>query len=299
MGKPIRRGNRNKFQKYISDPFNAFFVWLFFKTFRLMPVRWASAVGAQIGFLLYFIMQRRNKIGLVNLRIAFPDKTQAEHRTILKHMWQHWGRFFAEMPHGDELCRTATFVGLEHLREAARAKQGCFVCSAHLGNWEPAVSAPLFDDYYLNPVYRAANNPWIDKIMFQRRKGVLIPKGTAGVKKMLDVLHNGGGVVILCDQKLREGIDVPFFGQPVKTAPAVANISLKMNLPIFMARSIRQKNGLMHFEVTRLPIEELKQAPDAVYAVMERINQEIENWIRQTPEQWLWVHRRFDKSLYR
>lgn len=298
MTKSIKRSNRTLFRRYFSDPVTAVIVWVFYKMFFAMKVQTASDIGAIVGMGLYYVMRRRNQIGRRNLEIAFPEKTPAERETILKKMWSHWGRFFAEMPHGPELYQTANVEGLSYLKEIAAAQKGCFVCSAHLGNWEPAVSAPLFDSYYLNPVYRVANNPWIDKIMFQRRKGTLIPKGSAGAKKMVEVLHKGGAVVILCDQKFREGIDVPFFGKVAKTAPAIASISLKMNLPIIMARSIRRPDGCFDISVSPLPYDDLKQAADPVYAIMERINQTIESWIRQTPEQWLWVHHRFDKSEY-
>lgn len=298
MSKQRRQSRRNLFQCLISDPLIAGFVWLFFKIFRALPVRVASQAGAFVGSGLYYVMYKRNLAGRRNLEIAFPQKTSAERELILKKMWQHWGRFFAEMPHGPELYKTAYIDGIEYIKEIAAQKKGCFICSAHLGNWEPAASVPLFDEYYLNPVYRAANNPWIDKILFQRRKGILIPKGSAGAKKMMEVLRQGGAVVVLCDQKLREGIDVPFFGKLVKTAPAVATAALKMDLPILMARCLRRHDGRLDIRVFPLPMPDLSDTSDPVYAIMAQINQIIEQWIIETPEQWLWVHHRFDKSEY-
>ena len=302
MAKAVRRGNRTFFQRYFSDLIVAFFVLIIYTFFRILPVNTASNFGSKIGSLLYKGMKKRNKIARRNLEIAFPNKTPVEREKILKDMWQHWGRFFAEMPHGKKLYETARIKGLETLKNLRDKKQGCFVCSAHLGNWEPAVSAPLFDDYYLNPVYRVANNKWIDKIMFQRRKGTLIPKGSAGARLMLQVLKQGGGVVILCDQKLREGIDVPFFGKQVKTAPATATIALKMNAPIVMARCIRGKDGIFDIEVStplEMPNTKEKGEEQAIYELTLKINQTIENWIKENPEQWLWVHHRFDKSEYK
>lgn len=299
MTKAIRQSRRNLFQRCFSDPLSALFILIIYTFLRLLPPQKASSLGALLGALLYKIMAKRNQIGRRNLEIAFPQKTIAEREKILKDMWCHWGRFFAEMPHGEEFFKTARKKGLLALQEVAKQKQGCFICSAHLGNWEPAVSAPIFDGYYLNPVYRAANNPWIDKIMFQRRKGTLIPKGILGARKMVEVLHKGGAVVMMCDQKLREGIDVPFFGKPAKTTPAVATIALKLKLPIFMARSIRGKDGIFDMEITRLDTTNIPENTDAVYYITEKINKTIEQWVFDNPEQWLWVHHRFDKSEYR
>ena len=301
MTKAIRRGDRSVFQRYFSDPLIALFVLIVYTFFRILPVKTASNCGAKLGNFLYKLMKKRNKIARRNLEIAFPNKTLREREVILKNMWKHWGRFFAEMPHGKTLYQTARKTGLENLKKIYQNKQGCFVCSAHLGNWEPAVSAPLFEDYYLNPVYRVANNKWIDKIMFQRRKGTLIPKGSAGARLMLQVLKNGGGVVILCDQKLREGIDVPFFGKMVKTAPATATIALKMNLPVIMAKCIRGKDGIFDITVSEpLPLPNVSEIGEekAIYNLTLEINKTIEGWIKENPEQWLWVHHRFDKSEY-
>ncbi len=298
--KGIRQAKRNIFQRYFLDPFLglvAFFFWMFFK---VLPVRIASTIGAGIGFFLSFFMVKRNRIGLRNLEIAFPNKSLAERKEILKKMWMHFGRFYAEMPHGKTLGKTAKIQGLDYLKEAFKTGKGGFVCSAHIGNWEPMVSFPLFDHFYLNPVYRPANNPWLDKLMFQRRKGILIPKGSLGARKIVETIHKGGFVVMLCDQKLREGISVPFFGKPAMTAPAIAALSLRLNVPIFMAKSIRGKDGRLDVVVYPLTVskEKAKSMEEASYLIMKRINEIIEDWIRETPEQWLWVHHRFDKSEY-
>lgn len=295
----IRQSRRHPIQKWVTDPLFgllAGLVWLFFK---ILPVRWASAIGGQMGIMVGYLMKRRSRIGLVNLKIAFPNKSEADRQKILKKMWEHWGRFYAEMPHAHTLFKEAEIRGLSHLKKAALENRGGFVCSAHLGNWELAVSQPLFDDFYLNPVYRRANNPWLDKLMFQRRTGVLIPKGAAGARKMIEVLHHKGFIVMLCDQKLREGMEIPLFGKPALTAPAIAVLALKFKVPILMARSIRQPDGHFIMDVTEpLPIPTGVDFDESVRLILTQINRRLEDWIRENPEQWLWVHRRFDKGIY-
>ena len=295
----IKQSDRTILQRFLTDPLIALIAVSFWGLFKILPTRTASDLGGRLGILAGRIMKRRSHIGLVNLKIAFPEKSEAERREILKKMWRHWGRFYAEMPHTKELFKEAEIKGLENLKKMDQAQTGGFVCSAHLGNWELAVSQPLFDNFYLNPVYRRANNPWLDKLMFQRRSGVLIPKGVTGARKIVEVLKNKGAIVMLCDQKLREGIEVPFFGKIAKTAPAIAILALKLKVPIVMARSIRQPDGHFVMEVTA-PLKMPQQADkdQAAYTVMTQINQCLEKWIRENPEQWLWIHRRFDKSEY-
>lgn len=298
MSRAVRQSRRNLFQRIFSDPLVGGVVWSVMGMFKILPVRVSSAIGAGLGYTFYYVFRKRNQIARRNLMFAFPDKTSAEREAILKKTWAHWGRVYAELPHGEALYHQAQFNGLDYLKEMARQNQGCFVCSAHIGNFELAVTTSLFDRYCLNPVYRSANNPWLDKVLFQRRVGVLIPKGAQGAKKMIELLRGGKGVVMLCDQKLREGIDVPFLGKPAKTAPAIATVALKLNIPIFMARCIRQPEGRFKIDVYPLPVSENPDRNQAIYETMQAINLEIEKWIRETPEQWLWFHRRFDKSEY-
>ena len=298
MSRALRQARRTTVQRYFSDPIVGCFVYLVLLFFKVLPVRTASSIGAGLGKVMYHCFPKRNHVGRRNLAYAFPDKTDEERELILKKMWCHWGRTYAELPHGASLFRQADITGLSYLQEVAHQKQGCFVCSGHIGNFELAVTTNLFDDYCLNPVYRSANNPWLDKVLFQRRVGTLIPKGSQGAKKMIELLHAGKGVVMLCDQKLREGIDVPFFGKMAKTAPAIATVALKLNMPIFMARCIRVANGQFKIDVYPLPVSQTPDKNKAIYETMLSINQELEKWIRETPEQWLWIHRRFDKSEY-
>ena len=300
MDNGVRQADRRWSQKYGTDLVVALVAGFFWLIFKLLPVRAASALGGGIGTFVGFFARSRNQIARQNLKVAFPDKTPAAREKILRKMWCHWGRFYAEMPHARQLFKSAEFSGLELLQQCMRDNTSGFVCSAHLGNWEPAVSAPIVGEKYLNPVYRPANNPWLDKLMFQRRKGVLIPKGPRGAKKMIQVLKSGGLIVMLCDQKLREGIEVPFFGIPAKSPGAIATMALKLNVPIFMARSIRRPDGRFKIEVTSLDLSvSSNNTITPEHEIMRRINQTIEKWIRETPEQWLWIHRRFDKSFYK
>lgn len=296
----VRQARRSLIQRFLLDPLIALPAYAVWGLFKILPVQTSARLGETLGAFVGFFMKKRNHIGMVNLRIAFPEKTEEERQTILRKMWRHWGRFYAEMPHTKTLFKNASFSGLDNLKNAHKNKTGGFVCSAHLGNWELAVSQPLFDDFYLNPVYRRANNPWLDKLMFQRRTGILIPKGITGARKMMKVLRNKGFIVMLCDQKLREGISVPLFGKPAMTPTAIAVMALKFNVPIIMARSIRQPDGSFLMDVSKpLPMPKTSDTDKAVFEIMKTINTILENWIRETPEQWLWVHRRFDKSEYR
>lgn len=287
------------FKTYIKYPFIGAvvgFVWLIFK---MLPLKAASALGGFLGGAAYYVTFERNKIALKNMAFAYPDKPLVWRKALLKKMWRHWGRFFAEMPHSKEWVKGAEVYGKDLLEQMKTDGKGGFICSAHLGNWEFA-SSYVFQNYFpLHPVYRPANNPWLDKLMFKRRAGVLIPKGSAGVRIMLDLLKNGEHISILCDQRLREGIPAPLFGRMAQTPAAMVTLAKKMNLPILMGKAVRMSDGHYRMDVEPLDMSDNPDFDAAVRETVARMNQILERWIRQTPEQWLWIHRRFDKKEYK
>lgn len=303
-GKTIRAGHRRTIlQRFVTDPLTGIFVLILWYVFKGLPVGAASALGAGLGTLMGLVMRGKNKVAYYNLQKCLPELGPAAHRRIVRDMWRHFGRMMGELPHGDDLVRAAQITGAEHLRAAAADKHGCFFCSAHLGNWELYGALTKQYGFPLHLVYRAANNPWAEKLLYQRRQlnGIqLIPKGTEGARRMIELLKQGEHVGILCDQKMREGPLVPFFGFPARTAPAIAQLAYKLELPIYPARSVRLKGARYHIEVLPpLDLPKTGNKEDDVLAVLTQINALIEKWIREHPEQWLWIHRRFAKEEYR
>ena len=291
---------RSLFRRMITDPIEAVVVGTLLLIFKLLPLKWAEKLGESIGVLVSYFAWRRNKIGLFNLKVAFPEKTDEERKKILRGMWRHVGSLIADLPHNRQVLNESSFAGVENLRKEYEKGRGGFVCSAHIGNWELSVAKQVAPGFTLNPVYRPANNWFLDKLLFSRRKGVKIPKGRTGARLMIETLKQGKFISILCDQKFREGATVPFFGMPAQTATAMATLALKMNLPILMVNALKQKDGkyiLTIYPPLELPIGLPKE--QAEYQIMLQVNQIYEKWIRAYPEQWLWIHRRFDKHLYR
>ena len=130
--------------------------------------------------------------------------------------------------------------------------------------------------------------------------GVKIPKGRTGARLMIETLKQGKFISILCDQKFREGIPLTFFGMPAQTATAMASLAIKMNVPIIMVKAIQQRD--MHYKLSAyppVPIPVGLPRTEAERQVMIFVNQVYEKWIKENPEQWLWIHRRFDKHLYK
>ncbi|MGN0919373.1 MAG: lysophospholipid acyltransferase family protein [Alphaproteobacteria bacterium] len=300
MNKRIPGLKRSLLRRLILDPIEGLAVAIILLIFAVLPLRFAEGFGACLGSVVGTFAWQRNKIGLFNLRVAFPEKTDKERKKILRQMWRHFGRLIADLPHNRQVLQEARFKGVEYLRKAYLTGKGGFVCSAHIGNWELSVAKQIAPGFVMNPVYRPANNWFLDKLLFARRKGIKIPKGRTGARLMIETLRQGKFISILCDQKFREGITLPFFGMPAQTATAMASLSIKMNVPIIMVKAIQQKDKRYLLSVyPPLPIPVGLPRGEGERQIMNLVNQTYEKWIRENPEQWLWIHRRFDKHLYK
>lgn len=295
----IRQAKRPPIKRYITDPLEGIVVGIVCFILWALPLSVARSMGKGIGTLIYYVARWRNQIALKNMSVGLPDKTDAEKRVILKHMWQHFGMLFAESAHGKQVLAQSHPVNMDMLREAQKKGKGGFICTAHFGGWEFDVASLVGPDFHMNPVYRKANNPWLNKILFERRRGVKIPKGTAGARLMLETLNKGDFIAILCDQKLREGMEVPFFGKPAMTATAMVSLSIKKGAPIYMVKGVRGEDNIYTFSVEqKIEIPKNLSYQDTLKAVMTDVNNIYWSWIKQNPEQYLWIHRRFEKSFY-
>ncbi|MBE6449321.1 MAG: lauroyl acyltransferase [Alphaproteobacteria bacterium] len=298
----VKVAQRKWHERFIKDPLVAVVVLFLWNFMKILPLKVSSGMGANLGKILKYVMPKKHKIALYNLKKCFPEKSDEERLDIANKMWIHFGRMIGEMPNASKLIKNIKVEGAEHLELIKKDGKGGFLASGHVGNWELAGPLTTSLGVPLHLVYRAANNPWIEKYIFQNRHfgGVqIIPKGSAGAKQMIELLKNNEHIGILCDQKLREGIDVPFFGHLAKTAPAIATLSLKFDLPILPARVVRDENCnyVCYYYPIIKPVDTGDKTKDT-YDLMLKINQMLEEWIREKPEQWLWIHHRWDKSEY-
>ena len=167
--------------------------------------------------------------------------------------------------------------------------------SGHLANWEIAALAAGQCGIDIAQVYRTANNPFVDRMIRRWRggQGEFIPKEAVG-RRAVAALRRGAHLTILVDQKLNEGIPVPFFGRPAMTAPTVALLALRFGADVLPARV--ERLGGARFRLTiepPLPLPDTGNRATDVAALMTVVNGTLERWIRERPEQWFWVHRRW------
>lgn len=279
--------------RYIAE---AIALSLLFAFFRMLPLTAASNAGGAIARTIgpFMFAHRTAKR---NLRKAFPDMPREERQRILRDMWDNLGRVTAEMPHlpSAAITKTITCKGSEHM--VAHKGKTIMFFSAHTGNWE---LLPYVAESYGIPIalaYRLANNPYVDRMVSAiraTRTTAMFAKGPQGGLKLLRAIKSGISPAMLVDQKMNTGIAVPFFGREAMTATAIAELALRYDLPIIPARVIRKEKA--QFEVIIYPPLDYQKTGDQerdVLHIMTRINQTLESWIRECPEQWFWVHKRW------
>ena len=266
----------------------------------ILPIDRASAIGGAIGRRLGPRLGI-SKRARVNLRRAFPDLADSAVEQIVIGMWDNLGRVVAEYPHLRQIRvfaadgRVETH-GFEHMDRAVAAGRPTIIFSGHIANWEIAGLAATQYGAPVTQIYRAANNPLVAQLIsrFRGDDSEYVPKGSAGARRAVAALTRGEHLTLLADQKMNDGIPAPFFGRKAMTAPALASLALRFDCDVLPARV--ERLGGAHFRLTLFPPLPLPRGIGPHGAVTEltaRVNAILEKWIRDRPEQWLWVHRRW------
>jgi Kdo2-lipid IVA lauroyltransferase/acyltransferase len=270
---------------------------------RALPPATASALGGWLGRTIGPHLPR-TEVARRNLRRAYPDATAATIEAIVRGMWDNLGRTFFEFPHLDRFTffrddRSVEVIGTEYIDGMRDGGRPSFFFSAHIANWELMGKCAAARGMPAHLIYRAPNNPEMAWLYEGRRSGdgELVPKGAQGARRALKLLAAGGHFGILMDQKMNDGIAVPFFGRDAMTAPGLAELALRFGCPVVPVHA--ERLGGMRFRiVVEAPLDVVPSGDHAadVAALTREVTARIEGWIRARPEQWLWLHRRWPDS---
>ncbi|PJI44124.1 MAG: lipid A biosynthesis lauroyl acyltransferase [Rhizobium sp.] len=248
----------------------------------------------------------RHRLMLTNLRNAFPEKSEAEIEAIAFGSWGHMGRLAAEYVFLDRLFDfdpdkpTAGRIevsGIPLFLDLRDNPRPFIVFSAHTGNFELLPVAGAAFGLYVTVLFRPPNNPYIGKKVFDfraKRMGKLVPSHAGSSFALARQLESGGGVGVLVDQKFKKGVSTQFFGRDVKTNPLLAKLARQFDCDVYPARCIRLPGNRFRLEIEpRIELPRNAAGQLDVTATAQLLNNKVESWVREYPEQWLWYHDRW------
>jgi KDO2-lipid IV(A) lauroyltransferase len=295
----------------LKPPFDATVGWLAVGLLRAIK----SADRKRSANFVAWVMRKfgpllkEHRIGRDNLRAAFPEKSDAEIETILIGVWDNLGRLAVEFAHLDEFrieglgppgpadisYPPGSQARYEKMTAGGKATLGF---AAHLANWEiPALGAALLG-VKSAALYRRPNIGAISDAVIQMREGImgeLVPTGLDAPVRLGRLLLSGVHVGMLVDQHYTRGVEVTFFGRKCKANPLIAMLARQTECAIHGLRVVRLPDG-EHFwgEVTDpiVPPRDRDGRID-IQGTMQAITDVVEGWVREHPEQWLWLHRRW------
>ena len=278
-------------------------VLVLLKLLGWLPHSLARAACSLLADICYWIWPRLRQVGLLNLRIAFPEWPEARRRKALSNLFCGFGRMLADFAHfprwnRSNIEKVIVYNGFEHFERARSLGKGVLFLTAHFGNWELSSFAHGIYGYPLNFIVREMDNPLIDRLINHYRTlsgGQAIEKRDAS-RQVLRAFQRGESVGILMDQNMLpgEGVFVNFFGRLASTTSWPARLARKTGVPIVLGLVIWDSK-LRKYQLRFEPVEWItRDDPDEeILANTANFTRLIEQYARQYPEQWLWVHRRW------
>jgi Kdo2-lipid IVA lauroyltransferase/acyltransferase len=275
-----------------------------FAALGALPLPLARVVGAEIGDLAFVILPRLRRVGMKNLRIAFPELTAWERRRLLYQAYRHLGWQIAEFCHMARYTREnqssrIRYDGLENYLQARDLGHGVLIVTGHLGAWELSSYYHSLMGYPMSMVIRRLDNPYVDAFVNRIRclHGNQVLHKDDFARGLLSALRSGDTVGILMDTNMTppQGVFVPFFGVVACTAAGLARVAQKTGaavLPGFMLWEPAEKKYVLHFG-PQIPLVSTGDEEADTLTNTAAFTQAIESYVRQYPDQWLWVHRRW------
>lgn len=289
-----------KFWKKIKHFIEFILFLILCKGLKLLGIDYSASICSKIARIIgpFLPVTKNARENIIN---AFGKEEAKE--AIINGLWDNFGRFIGEFPFINslsekEINKRVQLIGLEHVKEFQESNIPFLLFTGHFANWDLVLRVIQKVYPKFGVVYRHANNPYINNSINSSRKKSsvhLIAKGVKGAKDLIKSIKSGDSIAMLVDQKMNDGIEVPFFGRPAMTSHAIAKFALQFNYPIIPCQIIRTNGS--YFKVVIYPpltVSSTGIKETDCYNIMVQINSILEDWIRQHPSQWFWFHNRWN-----
>jgi KDO2-lipid IV(A) lauroyltransferase len=269
---------------------------------RLLPWRAVRAMGAALGFLFFTFDRRHRRIAMANVAAAFPRKTEAEHRALVRQVFGHFGRLLFELLKFSGLSREGVlrlveFEGGERIREAQAQGRGALLFTGHFGFWEINAIAHGAAFAPMGVLARPLDNIRLHNLLEQMRgcTGNYVIYRRGALRRVLKALNANHCVAMLIDQHIQapDAVTVNFFDRPAATTLALAVLALRTGAPVIPVFALPLADGRYRL-VYEHPVDPpADDSPEAIRDFTQRCTDVLEMQVRRHPELWLWMHRRW------
>jgi len=280
-------------------------IFLSLKALRLIPMdrairvfeRFARWLGPKLS---------RHQVAMDNLALAFPEKSIEERERIASDSWAHMARTILEYGYLDEIFDLdeknlgAGRIEVDNADIFVKLRDDglpAILFTGHIANFELLPMAAAKFGLVIQSLFRTPNNKYAASKVADARKQVaqnLIASREGASFQLMAALERGDHVGVLVDQKFRRGINVPFFGHDAPTNTLLAKLARRYDCPVHGARTVRLPNGRFRLELTdELVLPRTKDGDIDIRGTTELVTGIVEGWVREHPEQWLWIHRRW------
>ena len=278
--------------------------WLLLKLLLLLPRGGAIAVGKLFALVAYYAHGRLRRVGYRNIALAMPELDPGEGRVIIKRVFMNLGRLLGEFSQFPKITRRnisrrVEYDGFENYQRASERGRGVLMLTGHVGAWELCAFAHGVYGHPLSFLVRPLDNPLLDRLISRYRglSGNTTINKNKAVKSVLEVLRRGQDVGLLIDVNTLpdQGVFCDFFGVPACSTTGLAVFALRADAPVvpgFLIWDERLKKHHLRFE-PEIPLIRTGDFKEEVLLNTARFTKVIEECARRYPDQWLWVHKRW------
>ncbi len=282
-----------------------FLEFFLFKIIIFFLFPFSKKVSSKIitnSFMFLGKLSKYNQIAKNNCKMVFPNLNEMEISKIINNSWQNLGHNLFELTFLKELLEDEHKIeikGLDVLKQIKKENKPVIFFSIHSSNWE--VCVPFLDQngFKTGAIYRHINNTFFNRYIYKKRTDALksndsfyTPKGKVSAKEILEGVINSKNIFLLVDQKDSAGNEVNFFGKKVKTQIGFLKIARKYKLRLVPMKNIRLPNNKLQITFEK-PLSHNNDEISDEKKMLE-INNIIEKWIRENPDNWFWQHKRFN-----
>lgn len=271
-----------------------------------VPWERAGRIGAKVGAMGFKPLGVRRQVVERQIAAAFPEMSREQVADLAKRSYEHLGRSAIEtallpgVGQAGVLRLVNEVENWDAIERAKSAGKGIIIVSGHLGNWELAAAYVAARGVPFDVIVRKMGNPFFDRYLNQTREqlGVNVVYDAQAVRHTPRALRQGRAVGFVADQGVRglASTFVPFFGRPAKTPRGAGVFALRFGSPVIFITALRKPDGSYLVGFEEIPVVDTGDRERDVDAVVLRFTKVLEKWVRRSPEQYFWQHRRWRRQ---